>query len=73
MIGEAFTVRRERRGMSIIYVAELIESIALTVRRFEYGILHYTKSDAREMLILLNILWTIDDYQQKDLSRYVLK
>jgi len=62
MIGEAFRLRRQRRNLRIVDVANIVKSSPITVRRYENGFLQYTRGNAKAKLDELNRQWIHEDH-----------
>lgn len=61
MIGEAFRMRRKRRGIRIETVARKLKVSDRFVSIFEMDGLRYTMTDSLDKLIALNKQWTCED------------
>ena len=62
MIGDAFRLRRERRNLSFMDMAEQYGISHKVVRRYEDGNLHETTNGAKEKLDALNMKWTREEH-----------
>lgn len=62
MIGEAFRIRRKRRGLNVHEVREQMGISLHLLNRYEDGNLHYTRNNVKAALDYLNRQWTLETY-----------